>query len=196
MALNYLLESYSASRILISGDSAGGHLAVDLLMHILQQHFDPAVPKINLKAGQKLNSAFLMSPWIKHGVSSAAYVRNARKDVLAAAALIRWSAAFTGAKPLDEYIDPLTAPRELWKGLNDIVERVYITSGSSEVFVDDIADFHEVLKAEWTGVIANIQYFEAANEVHDGILCERMLGMKDVKSVAVIRKWFEDAIST
>lgn len=197
-ALNHLLESRSPRNILIGGDSAGGHLTVDLLMHILQPHPDSIVPRVNLSTGQKLNAALLLSPWVDQTTSSESFKRNAWKDFIAVPSLERWSSNFIGTAPRDIYIDPCTTPRGFWTGLSDIIGRVYISSGSDEVLIDGINAFESKIKSEWKGQAGAIKYEEVQGDPHDPILGERLLGNKgeSIKVDGIIRNWLEEAVST
>ena len=79
--------------------------------------------------------------------------------------------------------------------LGDLVNFIGITSGSDEVLVDDITKWHDIVQSEWTGVPSRILYEEVANEPHDGILAERLFGISEVRSEAIIKEWVVEAVS-
>lgn len=67
LALQHLLQiGYQPGDIFIGGDSAGGHLSVSLLSHLMHKH--PAVPSVDLSG--PLAGAFLISPWVTGDSSS------------------------------------------------------------------------------------------------------------------------------
>lgn len=198
MMLNHLLTTLNrpASKILIGGDSAGGHLSVNLLAHMLHPHPDRSVPEIKLPEGQKLAAALLISPWVEFSTHAPAFKRNAWKDILPIALVDRWSGKFMGGAPRDSYNSPLTAPRDWWSGLNGILSKVYVCGGSDEVLIDDIIKFKDILQGEWNGAKGDFQYNYVEGEPHDSILCDRMMGYKadQIKMDGVVKSWLEESV--
>lgn len=198
MMLNHLLTTLNrpASNILIGGDSAGGHLSVDLLAHILHPHPDRSVPEIKLSEGQKLAAALLISPWAEFSTHSSAYKRNAWKDILPVPTLKRWSSLYMGGAPRDAYNSPLTAPRGWWSGLSNILSKVYVCGASDELLIDDIIKFKDILQSEWSGAKEDFRYDFVEGEPHDSILCDRLLGYKgdQIKMDAIVRDWQDECV--
>ncbi|KAF2099130.1 alpha/beta-hydrolase [Rhizodiscina lignyota] len=153
MSLNYVLTTLglAPSHILLGGDSAGGHVAIDVLAHILHPHPDRSVQEVKLPNGQRLKAALLISPWVELSSHADAYRRNAWKDIIGPPSVKRWATQFLAGAPRDPYNAPLTAPRGWWKGLSGIVEHLCICGSTDEVLIDDIEQFVEVLRAEWEG---------------------------------------------
>lgn len=78
--------------IILTGDSAGGNLALALLSHISFPH--PAISP--LKLASNLRGLVLVSPWVSFQLNEPSCIRNARKDLLSIATLRRWGEAFMG----------------------------------------------------------------------------------------------------
>ena len=118
--------------IILSGDSAGGHLVISLLRY-LSEYMGPVLPAPS--------RALLWSPWIdvQAGASAAAVAqrRNYRTDYLPAA-FSEWAvASFAPANAVDlasPYItlrdEPFKTPTKLW-----------VHVGSLEVLYDEVRDW-------------------------------------------------------
>lgn len=66
------------SRIMITGDSAGGGLVFTLLSHILHPRAD--VPRITLAS--PFRAVFVFSPWVSFCTEFPSFAENAAKDAL------------------------------------------------------------------------------------------------------------------
>ncbi|ERT01131.1 hypothetical protein HMPREF1624_02371 [Sporothrix schenckii ATCC 58251] len=192
--LDYLLtaENYPPSAITLVGDSAGGHLALSLLLHLA--HPDPQVPAVTLPGGARLAGAALLSPWMITRARSEGLVRaNEAKDVLYAAALDAWAQNFLGG-PVDEseksenrdkadaaaadkgspWSCPLTMPDQ-W--LADLpVDDLFVTYGEDEVLAGNIARFCTALcraRKPVPGVKTAAKGY--ANELHVHMVMNRFL---------------------
>ena len=83
----------TGAQIFISGDSAGGNMALSLMSHLVHPH--PEVSnKISLS--EPIAGAILISPWIKFTSSDDSFQRNATSDMVVPAAVERWSSLFRG----------------------------------------------------------------------------------------------------
>ncbi|KAI5867468.1 Alpha/Beta hydrolase protein [Durotheca rogersii] len=128
--------------IILTGDSAGGNLALALLSHISSPH--PAIPPLRLAS--KLRGLVLVSPWVSFRLNEPSCIRNARKDLLSIATLKRWAEAFMGTPSphtdsVDCYNQPVTAPAGHWKDL--MAEEVLILGGEDEVLLDSIVQLSQ-----------------------------------------------------
>jgi len=145
-ALNHLLSAgIEPSNIIVAGDSAGGNLTLQLLLHMI--HPISGIPQV--PAGTKLGGAYLMSPWLdilaRNPVPS--YNENRPWDITLQENLKefgdRAKAGITDDKLLP-YIDRYVAPEGWYNGLDSTVESVLITSGGKESLRDDIVQFSEI----------------------------------------------------
>ncbi|CAK7216767.1 hypothetical protein SEUCBS140593_002981 [Sporothrix eucalyptigena] len=146
--LDYLINSEGVppGSITLVGDSAGGHLALSLLLHLA--HPNPKVPALSLN-GQRLAGAALLSPWIITANPGDGLVQeNEANDVLYAAALDYWAQNFLGpansASPQGEpWSCPLSTPGDWWADLP--VDDLFVTYGENEVLRDNVAQFCSAL---------------------------------------------------
>lgn len=140
-ALRYLIEKTNRdpSTILIAGDSAGGNLVANLLLHLGHKH--PECTEYTLS--KKLKGALLISPWIFFDTTSPSFEANRHSDYLTKIALNKASAAFIGPNAThDAYSQPVDAPAEWWTEVADkAVEDLLVWGGGGEVLIDGIKKF-------------------------------------------------------
>ncbi len=77
---------------MLAGDSAGGHMALSLISHLLHPHSD--VPKIDLS--EPLAGVILVSPWVTFRTDDDSVTRNMTSDYVTATAANRWSSSYLG----------------------------------------------------------------------------------------------------
>ena len=144
-AYRHLLdEGHTPQRIVVAGDSAGGHLALTLALHAAE-------------AGLPLPAALvLLSPWTDLTMSGASFARNADVDPFLPGIALHRAArvALNGADPADWRSSPLFAPEELYKALPPTL----LQAGSTEVLLDDATRTAQRL-AE-AGVPTELQVYE------------------------------------
>ncbi|KAE9389427.1 hypothetical protein BT96DRAFT_946855 [Gymnopus androsaceus JB14] len=141
--------------------------------------------------GTRLRGAYMMSPWISMtGVGShiekgivPSLNANDHSDVIGAKALLSWgSIVLSGARNSSDamYIEPIHAPADWYRGLSDVVERVFVSTGGAEClrdhgrifFEDKIKPWHEQAEFfEIEGGVHNDPYFDF--QVADKPLGER-----------------------
>lgn len=131
----------------MTGDSAGGNLALGLLSHIAHPHPDVSIPRVNLNESEKLSAAALLCPWVDFSNgSNGSFETNKYQDVFGPVALKNWSDAFLygnaaykgnrGTRKEDWYNEPVRADAAWWEGVKGIIESVCVVVGSDEVFLD------------------------------------------------------------
>jgi len=123
-AYRHLLdEGHAPQRIVVAGDSAGGHLALTLVLHAVE-------------AGLPAPAALvLLSPWTDLTMSGASMVSNAARDPFIQPIALHRAArvALGGADPADWRSSPLFAPEDLFRRVPPALLQV----GSTEVLHDD-----------------------------------------------------------
>jgi acetyl esterase/lipase len=144
-AYRHLLdEGHAPGRIVIVGDSAGGHLALTLALHAAE-------------AGLPAPAALvLLSPWTDLTMSGASISRNAMLDPFIPPIALRRAArvALDGADPADWRSSPLFAPEELFRQLPPTLLQV----GSTEILYDDaVRTARRIAEA---GVPTELQVYE------------------------------------
>lgn len=144
-----LLEHHDPSRIVVAGDSAGGNLAHELVLHASE-------------AGLPMPAALvLLSPWSDLSASGESIRLNAAEDPFIPEAGLRRCArvAAAGADPRSWRISPLFAPGELQATLPPTLIQV----GRGEVLHDDAERVATALAA--AGVPTTLEVYDGALHV-------------------------------
>jgi epsilon-lactone hydrolase len=144
-AYRHLLdEGHAPERIVVAGDSAGGHLALALALHAHQA----GLPR---PAG-----LVLLSPWTDFTMSGGSIQRNAARDPFIQPIALHRAArvALGGADPADWRSSPLFAPEALVRELPPTLLQV----GSTEILHDDATrTAHRIADA---GIRTELQVYE------------------------------------
>ncbi|KAF2032784.1 alpha/beta-hydrolase, partial [Setomelanomma holmii] len=204
-ALDHLANSTgrSPSNIFLSGDSAGGNLALAVLSHILHPH--PDVPAIKLD--QALCGILLYSPWTGFSTDYRSF-DELRLDVMSPLALRKWSAMFldkanttdpeTDPGPVsgDGYTEACKNDASWWHGAPKAGSDVFIFWGGDEVLKDPIVEFSEHFKAGWEqgrGDASRVVLLEGPGEAHVAPIIEIMSPGSAVKgsSQNAIEAWLK-----
>jgi acetyl esterase/lipase len=139
------LEEFAAKQIVLTGDSAGGNLALRLMLDLRDR--GEALP-----AG-----AVLLSPWLDLRCTADSFETNAAVDVLDRELLLAEAAGYAnGRDPGDPSLSPLHANL---RGL----PRLYVQAGGAELFRDDIEAL--ATRARDAGVGTTLDVFD--DQVHD-----------------------------
>lgn len=153
-AYAYLLEEMqiSPNRLIVMGDSAGGHLALTFLNNLYQP-----MPRLISSAteGRRLpkpSGLIFLSPWLSlHHNTSPSFTTNADTDILSVSFLHQVACRFIGSTKVLEaskpspYLEFLTPdPSTDWDAV--LPSRVWVTAGNKEIFFDDITGWVQELK--------------------------------------------------
>ncbi|MGN6189837.1 MAG: alpha/beta hydrolase [Conexibacter sp.] len=144
-AYRHLLdEGHAPERIVVAGDSAGGHLALALGLHAAEGGLPQPAALV------------LLSPWTDLGMTGASFTRNADVDPFLPGIALHRAArvALNGADPADWRSSPLFAPAELYAQLPPTL----LQAGSTEVLLDDAIRTAERLAT--AGVKTELQVYE------------------------------------
>ncbi|KAH7066064.1 Alpha/Beta hydrolase protein [Paraphoma chrysanthemicola] len=204
-ALDYLINTTgrSPSNIFLSGDSAGGNLALAVLSHILHAHTDVPV----LKLEKPLGGMLLYSPWTGFSTDFATF-ENVNLDVMSALALRKWSAMFLGKpNPIDPEADPGPVTGDAWTeackndaswwhGAANVVSDVFVAYGGDEVLKGAIVEFERHFKAGWKesgGDASRVLFLEGEREAHVQPIIDIMSPRSAVKSITqnAIDSWYK-----
>ncbi|EIN05734.1 alpha/beta-hydrolase [Punctularia strigosozonata HHB-11173 SS5] len=152
-------------KVAFMGDSAGGHLILSFLTHLHKP-----VPFLSPNPSEGLPKPgagiYLISPWVTFDTSSPTYKDNDGLDILNTDVINRLSqtfliaskeAASEEAKPYREFVNPVPAWAEI------LPKKVFVTSGSLEVFVGDIERVVHAMRDAG----ANVTYSCTENKTHD-----------------------------
>jgi len=141
-AYRYLIESLKvdSSDIILGGDSAGGHLALQLLQHIQTPHpFSRRVP--DARPLPRPSKCIFISPWLALKQTAPSFVSNELYDAIPSSLLRRWAAQWA-----DNHEDQWTNPLDFDTDWGDIVPPSLVISGQQELLIDDIKKFCSQLK--------------------------------------------------
>lgn len=165
MAYNWLLEAgYSADRIMLAGDSAGGHLTLATLLSIR----DRGLPRPG--------GAVCLSPWTDMTCRSESMRNNASRDTMIPAHRVRQAARhFANGMPLfDTRMSPLYAE------LHDLPP-LLIHVGDGEVLLHDSTRLAE--KAAAQGVDVTLRVWKDAPHVFQmfaGVVPQSTRSLKEI----------------
>lgn len=173
-------------QIALSGDSAGGHLCLSIISHILHPHPDvtPVLPLI-----APLAAAIIISGWVSFSETAESYTANEGIDLVSKAFVSYWvEEAFGKGVAKEEgaagrhHVEALEAPETWWEGLGQAVKFVGLTGGRFELLRDCIVELGEKLKVKGA-LSAEVDVLIGKSEVHDGPLIDFMNGIQRPPSV-------------
>ena len=137
-AYKYLIDEQhiSPEKLIVMGDSAGGHLALSLLVSL----------KNSLK---KPGGLVLMSPWLSLQHESSSFITNAHTDVLSGPFLRTTARRFLGPSPASNmnspYLEFLTPnPTIDWEAI--LPSWIWVSAGENEVLIDNVKLWVGILK--------------------------------------------------
>lgn len=134
-------QGYRADQIVVAGDSAGGNLALALLLDLKA-------------AGEPLPAAAVcLAPWTDLANPGASMLSHDGYDWISARMAARWSAAYRGGFSAT---DPRVSPA--WADLRGLPP-IYIQAGGAEILLDMIRAFHA--RAQAQGADIRLDVWEA-----------------------------------
>ncbi|KAI0047846.1 alpha/beta-hydrolase [Auriscalpium vulgare] len=166
-AISHLLEKgLSPSKLILSGDSAGGNLVFQVFSHTLHPFPSaPAPPTLSAPYG----GALLISPWVTFDATTPSFAENDKKDVLSSAFYSFLAEQVTSGLPSGArvYAEPYTADAAWWDGLDGVVARVFATAGEVECPRDAIV---ELLSGPIKARVPDTTVVVEKNGVHEDVL--------------------------
>ncbi|KAI4239192.1 MAG: hypothetical protein LQ352_007813 [Teloschistes flavicans] len=152
-AYNYLLHEahVPAEKIVIAGDSAGGHLALSLLVHLQSPLAGISAAADNCP---KPGGLLLLSPWLSLKKETSTFTTNTASDFISGPFLHRagrrvlegWSRSQSypaaDSSPYVEFLDP--TPTIDWEAV--LPSRISVFTGSDEVMLDSILQWIDTVR--------------------------------------------------
>ncbi|KAL1633126.1 hypothetical protein SLS58_011217 [Diplodia intermedia] len=147
---------------------------------------------------ERLLAAVLISPWVSFDTTTRSYTTNRSRDMIAAAAISRWSTLFLGGRPTDPYNEPVDVPAGWWKALGATVRDVLFVAGEYEVLLDGILNCAESVRNEWrpTGGEGEVACLLAEGEGHVACWVDTMWGFDfdELKMYTETRGWLRGKV--
>ncbi|KAL2821242.1 Alpha/Beta hydrolase protein [Aspergillus cavernicola] len=160
-ALRYILTDTARdpANVVIGGDSAGGNLALAVLLHLTNPH--PEIDALILDTGKDLAGAFGFSPWVSFAQDGESIVVNQYKDLISAEGLKIWSSEYLGkGKEGDAWSEPGKAPIEWWAGVR--TKQLLILAGRDEILFSAVDEFAKRIQT----VLPQTTYVVGYDETH------------------------------
>ncbi|KAL3479762.1 Alpha/Beta hydrolase protein [Aspergillus californicus] len=160
-ALRYILSqgSRDPDTVVIGGDSAGGNLALSVLLHLTHPH--PEIDPLPLQGGKNLAGVFGFAPWVSFSLDGESIAANRYKDVIPPEGLKSWSLGYLGKnRESDAWSEPAKAPTEWWADAR--TKRLLILAGRDEIMFSSVEKFAERVKT----VFPQTTYVVGYDETH------------------------------
>ncbi|KAG5641211.1 hypothetical protein DXG03_005759 [Asterophora parasitica] len=191
LAVQHLISSgVQPQNIQITGDSAGGNLALEFFSHLL--HPIPNVPRPTLSA--PLGGAYLMSPWVSLTGQGGSLITNDANDIIGLGCLTYWGRLVLDGVPENkrQYLEALRAPEGWFEKLDTIVDRVLITAGDAECLRDEIVVVANEICKQHDGARFVLQKYGVHNDPYfDFLTWEKQKG----ELTPIILEWFAAGFS-
>ena len=170
LAWTEIVKSYPNCRLILSGDSAGGGLALALMMRIRDE------------GGRLPDDAILFSPWTDLTCRGETYTTKARKDPMFSPSMPRDCSDYYAPEGVDK-TNPLISP-----AYGDLtgLPRMLILCGGNEILLSDSQDI--ALKAKQAGLEVELALWE--NMFHDWWLFGRFIP-ETSECLTKISTWLE-----
>jgi len=183
--------------IQLIGDSAGGNLVLQLLLHGAHPVQGNNILPLDL-SGRKLGGAYLMSPFFimtPRNVFSSWKAYDGIDSVSAEAfATFGYQVLMSTVKKpgLLPYVDQSYRPDGWYEGLERVVERILVTAGGNECLKDDIVEVSEAIRVMHPRTTLLVD----ARGVHDEPLADYGAGETRVGELTpVIKEWIKECFN-
>ncbi|KAL4879397.1 Alpha/Beta hydrolase protein [Aspergillus karnatakaensis] len=160
-ALRYILDQgdRDPSNVVVGGDSAGGNLALSVLLHITHPH--PDIAPLSLRDGVELAGVFGFAPWVSFALDGESIKTNVNKDIIPPEGLKHWSEEYLGKRREgDAWSEPSKAPLEWWADVK--AKQLLILAGGDEILFSAIEQFVKKIKT----VLPKTTYVVGYEETH------------------------------
>ncbi|KAF9257834.1 alpha/beta-hydrolase [Marasmius fiardii PR-910] len=173
----------------LAGDSCGANIILQFMSHTL--HPVAGLPPSPIPFGTEtpsspIHSAMLISPWSSLDEQTPSQTAN-NTDALAASTLRRWGKMYVSDIALNPseyvpYVKIHNAPANWLDGMEKLVQRVLITTGTAECLFDDANLLHERLKRNVKAGL-EVKMDVEENGVHDDAIFDIGAGSKRLNAV-------------
>ncbi|KAF8182995.1 hypothetical protein K438DRAFT_1600081, partial [Mycena galopus ATCC 62051] len=147
-AVEFLFDAgVRPEKLHIAGDSAGGKLVLQIVSQML--HAQEGVPAI--RSSSPICGVFLSSPWVSLTAGTELMTEFDGIDFMSKTVVRDLGAQLLSEFPEADgpFAEPAKAPDSWFRGVDEVVERVFITAGRFAIMRDDHRDIQvEVLEGE------------------------------------------------
>ncbi|KIJ33416.1 hypothetical protein M422DRAFT_783177 [Sphaerobolus stellatus SS14] len=198
--INHILSSgISPSDIVLTGDSAGGMLAIEIISHILHSH--PSMPPVGIST--PFAGILLISPWVNLDIGGPSFTENSAKDIIDEDSLTGWSDMVRegtrqgGRTPESErnWLEAAKAPPEWWNGTAKVAKNVFLLYGEREVLKDGLVTFADNFKKGVKEEGVNVQVVEEKDGIHIATVVDAMRGFGINEITKVMAGWVHERIT-
>lgn len=144
-ALRYILAETdrSPSNVFLTGDSAGGNLALAVLSHLSHPH-----PEIDpIEVVEPLAGLAVLSPFVTFDLNLPSEKQYRHSDVVDTKSTVRSGEVYLNGKEGDNWSEQRRTTVDWWKGSK--VKDALITAGSSEVLLSSLLDFEQKFRVSY-----------------------------------------------
>ncbi|KAJ3975163.1 Alpha/Beta hydrolase protein [Lentinula raphanica] len=210
-AVNHLLsQGCKPSDIQITGDSAGANLIAQLFSHMIHPFPLPSlVPAFNLPPGTRFRGVYMLSPWfsLSNPEQWGSSFRNNNFDITPTHQKLRNSGELYlnsishisipyERSQLMPYLEPILAPDNWFSDLrNTVVERVLITAGKEERFLNQIeVCFKRKIKPYHSDAVLLVQN----GGIHDDVMMDFLIADEPLGNsmTPVVLDWLAEGFRT
>ena len=190
----------SPADIVITGDSAGGMLAMQVISIFLHPNSSitsmpmPSVPFAGI---------LLISPWAAMDSNAPSFVNNGGDCVsdislgyfakMAGRGIERTD---TKGVPEEYWCEPLKAPTEWWRGTENITKHMLFIYGGHEALRDDIVSLVEKVREAVKGTKVDVATMQDPTGVHIAPVLDAAVGRAPCDVTKFMANWVYDRIVT
>ncbi|KAJ3721696.1 Alpha/Beta hydrolase protein [Lentinula raphanica] len=208
-ALKYLLSmGCDLSNIQLVGDSAGGNLVAQLLLHAAYPVPLP-IPPLELPAGARLRGVYMMSPWVSlcNSEQWGSSIQTKDDDIIVHKTGRSWGNIYINNIPngndsdvslsqLLPYADPISAPSGWYSSLPTIVDRIFVSAGKEERLLDPVQTFFNTKVQPYFGSTKGTLILQDGG-IHDDPFLDFAVADEPLENslTAVILGWIAEGFS-
>ena len=147
-----------SAKIAFLGDSAGGSILLSLLTHM--QVPLPSIPAVSRNIEKPGKGIFLISPWISLWLERG-YEERKHSDIISPGSLRTWASGLVHESPqagnAATYLEFVTPSPERGSMAAILPDRVWVSAGEDELFLDNILGFVQQLTVEGARVEIRVE---------------------------------------
>jgi acetyl esterase/lipase len=201
LALQHVLKSgISPADIVISGDSAGGTLVMEVISQCL--HPNSSIPSMPIPS-VPFAGILAISPWVVFESNVPSFVNDGGDNLSNRllryfAELLLQNSVLTDTKgvPEEYWREPLRAPPDWWRGSEKVTKHIMFIYGEREALRDDIVSFVEKVREGVSGTEMDIASVQDPIGVHIAPVIDALMDRAPGETTKIMANWVHDRIAT